>query len=244
MTSTTAQVHIGTCGYQYDHWVNNFYPADLPKTEWFGYYSERFSTVEINNTFYNLPSASTFEKWYKAAPSGFCYALKFSRYGTHMKKLKDPQDTIDNFLSAAAPLRETMGPILVQLPPNWTANPTRLDNFLGAARKGRYVVEFRHSSWLKDSVFAILEKNRAALCIHDMVDNHPDLATTGWVYYRFHGKNYGGNYSHQKLSALTDRIVDHIRAGRDAYVYFNNDLDGHAVANAADLKRFVDKRRS
>ncbi len=244
MTSADVQVHIGTSGYQYDHWKKVFYPEDLPKTEWFSYYSQHFSTVEINNTFYNLPSTSTFEEWHLKAPAGFCYALKFSRYGTHMKKLKDPRDSIDNFLSAAAPLKETQGPILVQLPPNWTANPKRLDKFLQAAPNGRYVVEFRHSSWLNEEVFVILQKSKAALCIHDMLDNHPDKATTDWVYYRFHGKDYGGSYSHQKLSAIADRLMDHLREGRDAYVYFNNDQGGHAVSNAADLKRYVDKRRN
>lgn len=243
MAPATGKIYIGTSGYQYDHWKKNFYPEDLPKSEWFSFYSRHFSTVEINNTFYNLPSVSTFEDWHRQAPDSFSYALKFSRYGTHMKKLKDPQDSLTNFLSAAAPLQENLGPILVQLPPNWKVNPERLEEFLQAAGNERYTVEFRHSSWLNDDVFTILAENRAALCIHDMLEDHPDLTTTDWVYYRFHGKDYGGSYSYQKLSAVADRLMEHLQEGRDVYVYFNNDQDGHAVANAADLKRYVDRRR-
>lgn len=117
--------HIGTSGYQYDHWEGPFYPKGLPKKQWFAHYAGIFDTVEINNTFYNLPSEKTFRSWRGAAPRGFLFVLKFSRYGTHMKKLKDPADSIGAFLDRARLLEDRLGPILVQLPPNWRADPER-----------------------------------------------------------------------------------------------------------------------
>lgn len=243
MIRQTSQVWIGTSGYQYNHWKGIFYPEDLPKKNWFLHYCGHFKTVEINNTFYNLPKAGTFETWRDQAPEDFCYALKYSRYGTHMKKLKDPEQALDTFMAVASILRKKLGPVLVQLPPHWKANPKRLEEFLNKLPSGRrFAVEFRDPSWLDESIFTILENHQPALCVHDMIDDHPDRATTDWVYYRFHGRNYGGQYSYQKLSTMADRLTEHSKAGRDVFAYFNNDLAGHAVDNALDLERYVEAR--
>lgn len=243
MTRHPPQIRIGTSGYQYEHWRGIFYPENLAKGDWLTHYCSHFTSVEINNTFYNLPKPETFSNWRKKAPPGFCFSLKFSRYGTHMKKLKDPEEIIERFMDAASMLQDSLGPILVQLPPHWTANQERLDGFMGKTpRKCRFTVEFRDPSWLNDEVFSVLEKHGAALCVHDMIDHHPDQVTADWVYYRFHGKTYGGDYSHQKLSAVADRLAAHHAAGRDVYTYFNNDLGGHAVHNAIDLQRYVNDR--
>ncbi len=238
------RILIGTSGYQYDHWQGIFYPETLKKADWLAFYCDHFTTVEINNTFYNLPKSETFKHWREKVPNGFCFAVKFSRYGTHMKKLKDPKEFLGNFLDAASMLQDKLGPILVQLPPHWTANAARLDEFLEEAPANfRFTVEFRDPSWFVDSVYDVLKKHGAALCVHDMIEDHPDKVTADWVYYRFHGKNYAGDYSYQKLSAVADMLVAHFRAGRDVYSYFNNDLAGHAIHNALDLKRYVDERR-
>jgi uncharacterized protein YecE (DUF72 family) len=243
MTRQTSQVWIGTSGYQYNHWKGIFYPEDLPKKNWFLHYCGHFKTVEINNTFYNLPKAGTFETWRDQAPEDFCYALKYSRYGTHMKKLKDPEQALDTFMAVASILQKKLGPVLVQLPPHWKANPERLEEFLKKLPFGRrFAVEFRDPSWLDESILTILENHQTALCVHDMIGDHPDRATTDWVYYRFHGRNYGGQYSHQKLSAMADRLTEHSKAGRDVFAYFNNDLAGYAVDNALDLRRYVEAR--
>ena len=131
----------------------------------------------------------------------------------------------------------------MQLPPHWKVNAQRLDEFLEETPHTlRFAVEFRDPSWLVDEVYNVLEKHGAALCVHDMIDRHPDKVTADWVYYRFHGNNYGGDYSHQKLSATADILVAHYTAGRDVYSYFNNDLGGHAIHNALDLRRYVDDR--
>jgi uncharacterized protein YecE (DUF72 family) len=235
------QLRIGTSGYQYDHWKGTFYPRDLRRDAWFAHYAERYDTVEINNTFYHLPQARTFDAWREQAPPGFRYVLKFSRYGSHLKKLKDPAATIAAFLERAERLKSFLGPILVQLPPHWHADPGRLESFLDAAPcSRRWAIEFRDPSWLCAEVYAILREHRAALCIHDMIDDHPRLVTADWTYLRFHGPGPGGNYAAPALSGAARRIRRHLDGGRDVYAYFNNDRHGYAVRNAADLRRYVE----
>lgn len=231
---------IGTSGYHYGHWKGVFYPNDLPKDEWFSYYARQFDTVEINNTFYRLPHGKTFAAWRRQAPPGFCYALKFSRYGSHIVRLKKPRDTMRRFLRRADRLGELLGPILVQLPPRWKPDPDRLAAFLKAAPKNhRWAVEFRDPRWLCDEVFTILKEHGSALCIHDMIKNHPPVVTAGWVYLRFHGERYSGSYSRQFLTTQATKIRQYLTQGLDVFAYFNNDAEGHAVRNAADLRRYV-----
>jgi uncharacterized protein YecE (DUF72 family) len=234
------ELRIGTSGYQYDHWKSIFYPEALPKSRWFQHYAARFDTVEINNTFYRLPEAEVFEAWRKAAPKGFCYALKFSRFATHVKRLKDPKEPLKRFLQRARKLKGALGPILVQLPPRWDIRLDRLESFLNAApRNFRWVIELRDPRWLRREVYELLEKHDAALCLHDLIDNHPRLVTADWVYYRFHGVHYGGTYSARDLRKSAREIREHLRRGRDVFAYFNNDAQGHAVQNAIDLKKYA-----
>ena len=238
-----AVCRIGTSGYQYDHWEGPVYPKGLPRKKRFQHYAGTFDTVEINNTFYHLPSEKTFQSWRKAAPRSFLFVLKFSRYGTHMKKLKDPADTIGAFLERARHLEDRLGPMLVQLPPHWRADPERLDAFLEEAPdEHRWGVELRDPSWLIEEVYGVLRTHNAALVVHDMMEDHPREATADWIYLRFHGPgeaHYEGSYSPQALSGAARRIRRHLREGRDAFVFFNNDQHGHAVQNARDLKRYL-----
>jgi len=233
---------IGTSGYQYLHWRGLFYPRDMPSSHWFAYYARHFDCVEINNTFYRLPRAPVFDRWRKAAPRGFRYALKYSRYGSHLKRLKDPHRHVPKFMSRARRLERLLGPVLVQLPPRFNADAQRLDRFLAAVPQGRpqWVVEFRDPSWLNEAVYRVLERHGAALCIHDLLPDHPQRLTAGCSYLRFHGRHYGGQYSHQFLSAQARRIRHWLAAGIDVYAFFNNDRGGHAVRNALDLKRYLD----
>lgn len=231
---------IGTSGYHYNHWKGVFYPENLPKDQWFSYYARQFDTVEINNTFYRLPEASTFDAWRHQAPKGFCYALKFSRYGSHIVRLKKPRATIRRFLERANRLGDFLGPILVQLPPNWKADPERLAAFLKAAPKDhRWAVEFRDPRWLCDEVFTILQSHKAALCIHDMIDDHPRRITADWIYLRFHGDHYSGSYTSQALKVQAKWIKQRLGDGKDIFAYFNNDAEGCAIRNAAELRRYV-----
>ena len=233
-------LRIGTSGYQYDHWQGVFYPEDLPKKSWFGHYADHFDTVEVNNTFYHLPTADAFDAWHDAAPPGFRYALKFSRYGSHLKHLKDPADTVQAFVERADRLKAYAGPILVQLPPKWNADPERLRAFLEAA-PGRYrwAVELRDASWLDERIYGILEAHGAALCIHDMLADHPRRLTADWTYVRFHGDHYRGSYAEETLADWAEQLGAWLGDGKDAYVYFNNDEQGHAVHDALELRRRV-----
>ena len=240
MVSRKGRIRIGTSGYQYKHWKGMFYATDLPQKRWFAYYANHFDTVEINNTFYGLPSAETFDAWHKQAPPGFLYVLKFSRYGSHLKRLKDPRATIKIFLERAKRLNTLLGPVLVQLPPKWRVDSRRLRDFLQAApRSIRWAVEFRDPSWLCEEVFALLQTHNAALCIHDMIKDHPRRITADWIYLRFHGQRYSGSYTPEQLQAEAAWIRHQLADGKDVYAYFNNDAQGHAITNATDLKRYV-----
>lgn len=240
----TAKIRIGTSGYQYNHWRDVFYPEKTPKTRWFEYYAGHFDTVELNTTFYHLPRAETFVNWHDRAPEGFLYILKFSRYGTHLKRLRDPLESIGTFYERAKELKEYLGPILVQLPPRWDADPPRLNEFFAAVRQitgaeQRWAVEFRDLSWLSDPVYEVLRKHHVALCIHDIIRPHPQVTTANWVYLRFHGADTWGNYSDEQLAVSADQVRGHVSAGRDVYAYFNNDACGYAVANAKTLKKLL-----
>jgi uncharacterized protein YecE (DUF72 family) len=234
------RLRIGTSGYHYAHWKGVFYPETLRQKDWLDYYVTRFDTVEINNTFYHLPEPRAFDQWREHAPAGFCYALKFSRYGSHLKRLKDPKQPIKLFLSRARRLKSFLGPILVQLPPRWGVNLERLAGFLDAApRDYRWAFEFRDPSWLVGEVYAILRARRAGLCIHDLIPQHPRELTADFIYLRFHGSRYSGCYSRQALAREAARINEYLHSGRDVYAYFNNDAEGYAPRNAADLLRLV-----
>ena len=231
---------IGTSGYHYNHWRGVFYPEELPKPQWLSYYARHFDTVEINNTFYHLPSAAAFDSWKKQAPHGFCYAVKFNRYGTHFMRLKEPRSTLGNFLTVTKRLKQTLGPILVQLPPHWTVNAERLDQFLAAApRPLRFAVEFRDERWLCAEIFEILDNHHAALCIHDMIKNHPRRVTAQWTYLRYHGDHYSGSYSKQQLSKEANWMNRQLAAGIDVFAYFNNDAQGYAIQNAQELRSLI-----
>ena len=234
MSATRGKLRIGTSGYHYDHWKEVFYPRHLPKKSWFAYYARHFDTVEINNTFYHLPQAQSFDAWREQASPNFCYALKFSRYGSHLKRLQEPHASIAQFLDRVSRLRESLGPILV------TPDPARLAGFLKAAPSAhRWAIEFRDPRWLCDEVYAILRRSTAALCIHDLIADHPRCLTADWTYLRFHGVSSGGSYTRQALTAYATQIDQYLADGLDVFAYFNNDAHGCAVQNATDLRRYI-----
>ena len=199
------ELRIGCSGWVYRDWRGVVYPELLRQREWFAEYARLFDTVELNNTFYRLPPVATVEKWAAQAPPGFVYALKLGAFGSHRMKLKDASTWLPNHLDRAARLGPALGPTLVQLPPHWRRNTDRLDEFLSVAPSSmRWAVEVRDPSWLHDDVFAVLERHGAALCIHDLLEHHPWIRTTGWAYVRFHGPNargekYVGRYGGRRL---------------------------------------------
>ena len=237
------ELHLGTSGYRYDDWKRVFYPEELPESDWLAHYAERFDTVEINNTFYGLPEPETFDRWRDQVPEGFTFALKYSRYGSHLKHLKDPADHLPAFLDRVRRLGDRLGPILVQLPPRWNADPDRLSTFLDAAESAApeqlWAIELRDESWLREEVFGVLEDHGVALVIHDLIEEHPERRTANWIYRRYHGDHYRGHYSPQKLMAEAETIREHLDDQRPVYIYFNNSAEGAAVEDAEDLRRYL-----
>jgi uncharacterized protein YecE (DUF72 family) len=222
----------------YKDWRGVVYPTGLPQRRWFEHYATLFDTVEINNTFYRLPPASTVEAWAAQAPPGFTYALKLGAFGSHRMKLRDAASWLPNHLDRAQRLGASLGPTLVQLPPRWRRDVDRLDEFLSVAPTTmRWAVELREPSWVHDDVFDVLSRHGAALCIHDLVEHHPWERTTDWTYVRFHGPNalerkYWGRYGGRRLWRPAARLEAWLDDGCDVYAYFNNDYHGHAVEDA------------
>ncbi|XP_024535541.1 uncharacterized protein LOC112347966 isoform X4 [Selaginella moellendorffii] len=237
------EFRVGTSGYIYKHWRGVVYPRSSAQKDWFRLYTNLFDTVEINNTFYRLPERKVFQEWHDQAPENFCYALKYSRFGTHMKRLKDPENHVNLFLDRSVPLHATCGPVLVQLPPKFKLELERLKEFLHRLPTNiRWAVEVRDSRWLCDDVYELLKQHNVALCIHDhedIIDKHPKVITASWLYLRFHGKNYQHCYTAQELDHSSTWIREQLAKGLDAFAYFNNDADGNAVTNALALRNLV-----
>jgi uncharacterized protein YecE (DUF72 family) len=236
-------VQIGCSGWAYKHWRGIFYPAGLAQTRWFRRYAEEFDTVEINNSFYRLPSGETFEKWGRQAPPGFCYAVKANRYLTQAKKLKDCEEPMDRMMSAVRRLGSRLGPMLYQLPPSLKLNTERLENFLKILPQDvTSAFEFRHASWYVPQIYELLEHYGASLCVHDMPGSKSQRIAVGpIVYVRFHGGEgkYWGRYSDEALLGWADWLIEQSRNGTRAWCYFNNDIEGHAIEDARSLKSLV-----
>jgi uncharacterized protein YecE (DUF72 family) len=238
-----ARYYIGTSGWHYDDWRGRFYPEKLPKAKWLEYYARHFSTVELNNSFYRLPSEAAFTNWYDSSPSEFAFAVKMSRFVTHIKRLKGSEEAVDNFINRAKILGEKLGPILYQLPPSMHRNDETLSSFLSSLPVGfQHVIEFRHQSWLVEEVFEVLKKHRAGLCVFDMPDfTCPLLATADFAYIRFHGSDslYSSCYSDEALADWAKRIAEMAENLDSVYIYFNNDVQGFAVKNAETIRSFL-----
>jgi uncharacterized protein YecE (DUF72 family) len=237
-------VRIGTSGWHYKHWLGLFYPPKLAPKQMFHYYSLHFDTVELNNTFYRLPKPETFESWRDNSPDSFLYAVKASRFITHMKKLKDPESSTMKFFDGAERLGEKLGPILFQLPPRWRVDMERLSDFLATLpEEHRYVVEIRDESWMVKEVYDVLRQFNVAFCVHDLAHMQtPREITADFTYVRFHGPGaakYRGSYSDSALREWAEQISGWSAANVDSYVYFNNDIGGHAITNAQTLKQLL-----
>jgi uncharacterized protein YecE (DUF72 family) len=241
-----ADLRIGCSGWQYGHWRGDFYPSELPQTRWFSHYALTFDTVEINNSFYRLPDAATFAKWREQAPRHFLYAVKASRFLTHMKKLKDPEDPLFRFFENVRQLGPHLGPVLYQLPPNFGLNLERFEIFLRALPRGvRHTVEFRHPSWYDERVFALLRRHKVALCLHDMHGSATGQMQVGpFIYVRFHfgTQKYGGRYADERLDDWADWLAARHEEGTEVFAYFNNDTGGHAPRDAVRLRQRINER--
>jgi uncharacterized protein YecE (DUF72 family) len=239
-------VRIGCSGWNYPHWRERVYPRGLPASRWLTYYAELFDTVEVNNTFYRLPKRESVATWVEESPSAFLFAVKASRFLTHMKRLTDMGQGVRRFYERIEPLVRSpkMGPVLWQLPENFHRNDERLASALARLPPGRHCFEFRHPSWFAEEVYALLREHAVALVIGD----HPRRLfqthelTAGWTFIRFHHGSRGrnGNYSERELENWAAR-VDEWRGTVEVYAYFNNDWNGYAVRNGLALREMLER---
>lgn len=241
------QIRIGTSGWHYDHWIGPFYPEASPSEKMLSFYAARFDTVEVNNTFYQIPDENTLRTWLKTVDDDFLFSVKASRYITHMKKLKDPKDPLSRFFGSIGALDEKIGAVLFQLPPNFGKNSDRLRSFIELLPdKYRYVFEFRDPDWFDEEIYNILKDNNAAFCIYEIEGREsPKQITTDFVYIRLHGpakRAYQGKYEKEELSGWAGAISTWTNSGKDVYCYFDNDQKGYAAINAMELRdMLIDK---
>jgi uncharacterized protein YecE (DUF72 family) len=239
-------VRVGCSGWNYAHWRELVYPKGLPARRWLACYAELFDTVEVNNTFYRLPRRESVATWVAETPPGFLFAVKASRYLTHMKRLTDLGRGLERFYERIDPLVRSpkMGPVLWQLPENLHRDDDRLGSALAGLPAGRHCFEFRHPSWFGEEVYALLREYGAALVIGD----HPERPfqtyelTADWTFIRFHygSRGRGGNYSERELEEWA-RQIEGWRECADVYAYFNNDWKGYAVVNALLLRKMIER---
>jgi uncharacterized protein YecE (DUF72 family) len=236
-------VHIGTSGFHYKHWRGPFYPEKLPASKMLDFYTWHFDTVELNNTFYRLPPETGLVNWRDSTPKTFRFAVKGSRFITHMKKLKDPEVAIQRFFERVDLLENKLGPIVFQLPPFWEADSERLEAFLDALPRRRYAFELRNPTWHNEEIYRILRRHNAAFCIFEIAGFRSGFEiTANFTYIRLHGPEgaYQGSYSAKMLEQWADRIVDWQHDLRAVYIYFDNDQSAYAVQNALSLKHMLD----
>ena len=239
-----ACIRIGTSGWHYLHWRGPYYPADWPSAKMLSFYMADFDSVEINNSFYRLPTPEAVEAWRETTQPNFCFAVKASRFFTHMKKLKDPEVGLQKFSPLLQHFGDKLGPVLFQLPPQWSCNPARLADFLTALpRDYRYSFELRDPRWHTASIYRLLTKHNAAFCIYELAGfQSPLTVTADFVYIRLHGpgqKKYQGDYSQQTLKQWATRIRKWKSELSAIYIYFDNDQAGFAVKNARQLKKIL-----
>lgn len=237
------RVYVGTSGWSYKSWEGAFYPAKLPKTQHFAFYATQFPTVEINLTFYRLPTLQMVRAWRDKTPAGFVYAIKGSRFITHMKKLVRTGEALREFFRCLEPLRSRIGVVLWQLPPFLSRDVERLDAFLAQLpRTYDYAVEFRHPSWLDPEVFRVLSRHHAAQVSVSSCAMPAELTVTSEiVYLRFHGLEAGAahNYTRAELQPWAEHVRRQTKRGKRIFAFFNNDVAARAPANAQLFREIV-----
>lgn len=242
-----ARIRIGTSGWNYKAWRGPFYPPKLAAAGWLAHYAGVFDTVEINASFYRLPQPETVARWRAQVPAEFCFAWKASRFITHMKRLLEPEASLERVLGPMTELGSAEGPMLFQLPPSMKRDDGRLDAFLGALPASPpTTIEFRHPSWYAEPVFRRLSDAAVALCISD--HHHapaPWVSTAPFTYVRGHGPDgrYAGSYDDATLRRWAAWLTVQARTGRTAFAYFDNDIAAAAPGDALRLRRLVERMR-
>lgn len=239
MAQNPSKIHIGTSGWSYHHWKENFYPPHLPTNLWLEFYGQLFSTVEVNTTFYHTPLLTTTTKWLNDVPKNFQFAIKASRYITHLKRLNECAESLNFFYKSIQKLKTKAGPILFQLPPFFSLNYERLEAFICLLKEDyKYTFEFRHKTWFTNEIYKLLSKHNIALCITDLNGKLlPEEVTANFIYIRLHGphKAYLGSYGSARLKAWKKKIDNWLTMRKEVYCYFDNDEKGYAIEDAKFL---------
>lgn len=247
MGQHSSKIHIGTSGWSYSHWKKNFYPSKLLTSGWLNFYATVFSTVEVNTTFYHTPLPTTTKKWLAEVPKNFQFAIKASRYITHLKRLNDCSESLNIFYKSIQNLKNKTGPILFQLPPSFSINQERLETFISILKPDyRYTFEFRHKTWFTDEIYKLLSKHNIALCITDLNGKlSPEEITADLIYVRLHGphKAYQGSYGPAKLRAWKKKIDHWLISRKEVYCFFDNDEKGYAIEDAKFLLELFKAKR-
>lgn len=242
-------LYVGTSGFYYRDWKGSFYPDRLAPREFLPFYSSRFRCLEVNNTFYRLPLETTLTRWRDITPEGFVFAVKASRFITHIKRLDEPEATVPAFLDRIRCLGQKLGPVLFQLPARFPFNGEKLDAFCKVLDKGaKYTFEFRDPDWFRRETCDILNRHGAAFCIYDFAGTlSPDWVTADVAYIRFHGPlktPYRGSYPSEFLGRWADKIGRWLKEGRAVYVFFDNTMEGNAPEDALRLLQMLGKKRN
>ena len=240
-------IHIGTSGWSYRHWRGLFYPPKLPTKNWLAWYARHFDCTEINASFYRLPSIETVHDWMKHVPQDFLFCPKMSRFLTHMKKLLHPEEPLERFFEVFAPMNKCMGPVLVQLPPNFRFEYDRAEYFYKlistSYRRYEFVIEVRHDSWLEEKSLTLMSKYNIGLVISQSGHGFPyaELITAGNIYIRFHGPKelYASLYTDEMLEDFARRFLDWEKEGHTVWAFFNNDIHGYAIDNAKRMRELL-----
>jgi uncharacterized protein YecE (DUF72 family) len=243
MSLIKKRIYIGTSGWNYKGWKGKLYPESLSQKDWLDYYSNNFNSVEINNTFYRLPKKENFKNWYNITPDDFIFAVKASRYITHLKKLKNCGEAVEKILELSSGLDKKLGIFLFQMPANQGKDYSKLEKFLKLLPgKYRYVFEFRHDSWFDSDIYRILDSSNCGIVINSSPGfPYKDITTGNICYIRMHGskKLYSSKYSKDELKEFAEILIKYHNKGFYSFIYFNNDLYGYAVENAREMQEII-----
>jgi uncharacterized protein YecE (DUF72 family) len=241
------KIHVGTSGWSYKHWKEIFYPPKLKAAMRFNFYAQHFKTTEINASFYRLRTIETVRKWTDNAPDDFLFCPKMSRYLTHMKKLSDPEDTLQRFFEVFEPMQKKMGPVLIQLPPFLKFNYDKAEHLYSLLKRKYkqhgFVMEVRHDTWMQEDSLTLMTKYDIGLVISQSGSEFPysEMITAKNIYVRFHGPKelYASSYSDKMLKSFTLKFKKWVKEGHVVWAYFNNDIHGYAIEDAKRLMAYV-----
>jgi uncharacterized protein YecE (DUF72 family) len=242
-----AAIHIGTSGWSYQHWKQLYYPLDLSEAKWLEFYAETFKVSEINTSFYHLPKQATTKGWSGRVPKDFKFCPKMSRYLTHMKKLNDPEESMERFFDAFMPLKRKTGPVLIQLPHMVKFNAAKAENLYRLCKKSyayyTFAMEVRHESWMTEESIALMKKYNIAFVISQSGSAFPyaEFVTAQHIYVRFHGPGalYASKYTTEHLQKFAELFLNWQKQGHSVWAFFNNDIGGHAITNAKELQELT-----